>query len=123
MGARVAMSGRRIERRQWRHFLGRIFATMASIVLRAGIYDTQCGAKIFRSSQALRSALGKPFISRWVFDVELLGRLIGDGGLGEGAIIEVPLRRWTDVDGSKLGPLDMARVAAELARIAVSLKR
>ena len=52
---------------------------MASLILHARVYDTQCGAKLFRRSAALEAALADPFLSRWSFDVELLGRmLIGD---------------------------------------------
>jgi hypothetical protein len=39
------------------------------------VYDTQCGAKLFRRTPALAAALERPFRSRWAFDVELLGRL------------------------------------------------
>lgn len=123
MGARVALSGRRIDRRPWRHYGGRIFATMASLVLGARIYDTQCGAKLFRNTAGLRAALAEPFISRWIFDVELIGRLISEGNLDPGEIVEVPLLRWRDVEGSKLGLLDAALAAVELGRIAADLRR
>lgn len=127
VGSRVLMVGRRIERRNTRHALGRVFATLAAQILRMPFYDTQCGAKFFRSVPALETALAEPFTSRWAFDVELLGRLsIGDGrvgGLPEASFLEVPLREWIDVGGSKLRSTAMAKTLVELARIELELAR
>ncbi|HEY7375200.1 MAG TPA: hypothetical protein VIF57_23765, partial [Polyangia bacterium] len=111
-----------IERSAVRHYLGRVFATAASLILRTRVYDTQCGAKLFRAGPALAEALSAPFLSRWAFDVELLGRLlIGTPGVAPlplAAIVEVPLAVWHDVEGSKLGLAGMARTARDLALVA-----
>ena len=69
MGARIQLLGRTILRKRYRHYLGRIFATVASVVLRMPVYDTQCGAKMFATSEPVALAFRDPFISRWVFDV------------------------------------------------------
>ena len=125
LGARVALLGTDIERSAVRHYLGRVFASAASIVLQARVYDTQCGAKLFRTSPALDAALATPFLSRWAFDVELLGRLLTGGPasapLPLTAIVEVPLTTWHDVKGSKLSPVAMARTLADLGRIGLDL--
>ena len=103
MGARVRMLGRRIRRSAVRHYLGRVYATLASIVLRLPVYDTQCGAKVFRCTSAFGGALVDPFRSGWSFDVELLLRLQdGWGNTGINRIVEFPLEEWTDVGGSKV---------------------
>ncbi len=127
MGARVALLGRRIERRLARHLLGRVFATVSSTVLGLPVYDTQCGAKAFRVTPALRDALAEPFLSRWAFDVELIGRLLrprrGVAPTPLDAVIEVPLYEWIHKAGSKLTPFAMVRSAAELGRIGLALQK
>lgn len=121
MAARVALLGRRIERRAHRHYLGRVFATAASLSLALPVYDTQCGAKLMRVTRSLEAALARPFRSRWSFDVELLSRLLyPDDGIEPtplAGVIEVPLRSWKDVSGSKLGPAAMVKAALELGRV------
>jgi len=127
MAARVALLGRHIERRAHRHYLGRVFATFASLSLDLPVYDTQCGAKVLRVTPALEAALASPFRSRWAFDVELLGRMLYPGAniaaVPADAIVEVPLRAWHDTAGSKLGPAAMGRAAVELAVIARETRR
>lgn len=127
LGSRVKLLGRDIQRHAWRHYLGRIFATFASIAVALPVYDTQCGAKLFRASATLRAALREPFRARWVFDVELIGRLSrgvhGAPGLGVDGFVEVPLRRWVDVPGSKLRPRHVPRALIDLIRIAVAHRR
>lgn len=124
LASRVALLGRHIERRAVRHYLGRVLSTAASIVLALPVYDTQCGAKLFKRSTALQGALAMPFLSRWVFDVELLGRLLsGPGRLRTDEVVEEPLYTWRDKSGSKITPLDMLRAIFDLTRIHQDLRR
>ena len=102
-----------------------MFATAASLILQARVYDTQCGAKLFRAGPALSEALSPAFLSRWAFDVELLGRLLigtpGVPALPLDAIVEVPLPVWHDVKGSKLGVTGMAQTLRDLFLVANDL--
>jgi dolichyl-phosphate beta-glucosyltransferase len=127
IASRVQLLGSHIERRPMRHYLGRVFATCASLALRLPVYDTQCGAKVFRRSETLHAALGRPFLSRWAFDVELLGRLVrpqtGAPAIPVERMREESLRVWRDVSRSKLGPAAAVRTAFELVRIGWDLRR
>ena len=121
IGSRVRLLGRHIDRKFYRHTYGRAFATVVGAMLDLPVRDTQCGAKLMRITDVTRQVLREPFMSRWVFDVELLARLvIAWGERGEWAtdkIVEHPLMRWTDVPGSKIGPKDALRAIYELGRI------
>ncbi|HEX3472450.1 MAG TPA: glycosyltransferase [Silvibacterium sp.] len=126
-GARIRLLGREVHRKASRHYLGRVFATVVSMMLRLPIYDTQCGAKIFRITPGLSQILSQPFISRWVFDVEILARFIAlnknsnsdreNVELLQHSIYEFPLNNWEDVAGSKVGPGDFLLALVDTFRI------
>ncbi|MFC1734698.1 glycosyltransferase [Candidatus Hydrogenedentota bacterium] len=118
MGSRIRRLGARISRLPHRHYLDRLFATVVSSYLALNIYDTQCGAKLF-SSELARRIFAQPFLSRWLFDVELIARTIADGGIeaAEQRILEVPLAVWEDKSGSKLHLNHMLAAPFDLARI------
>jgi dolichyl-phosphate beta-glucosyltransferase len=125
-GARIQLQGTQIERKPLRHYAGRLFATAATFALGTFYYDTQCGAKLFRRSPVVDAVLSEPFHSAWIFDVELLGRLlIGVNGstTGPTLIREHPLTRWRDVGGSKVKPSTFVRAPFELVRLSVELRR
>lgn len=122
LGSRVQLLGRSIRRKAYRHYIGRVSATMASVALRLPVYDTQCGAKVFRCRTDVLAAFSEPFRARWIFDVEILARLIEaqirDGGPGlETTAYELPLRSWSDVPGSNVGPAAYLVAARDLVRI------
>ncbi len=120
LGSRVRLLGHHINRSARRHYAGRVFATAASAILRLPIYDTQCGAKLFRCTARTRHIFERPFLSRWIFDVEIIARYISLMKSHEEAarrIYEFPLESWADVKGSKLEPRDFAWAAYDLFRI------
>ena len=123
MGSRVSMLGRDIQRSGVRHLLGRAFATAASNLLRLPVYDTQCGAKLFRATPEVAALFADPFRSRWIFDVEIFARMTNgrdtNGGKLTAAnpIYECPLEHWRDVAGSRLRASDFVNAAVELLGI------
>ena len=122
VGSRVQLLGRDIARHRSRHYLGRVFATITSLVLDLRVYDTQCGAKIFRVTEDTAELFREPFRARWIFDVELFARLVRLRRTAgrppvERIVYEVALASWRDVAGSRLRKRDFLTAVLDLARI------
>lgn len=117
--ARVRLLGRSISRNPARHYFGRVGATLISSSLGLAVYDTQCGAKLFRWSAPMRELFAEPFLSRWIFDVEIMARFIRQRGRDAAAraIYELPIEVWHDVKGSKVRSTDFARALKDLWKI------
>lgn len=110
-GSRVYRLGSTIVRSTKRHYLGRGFATLIGFMLGVESYDSQCGAKLFRTEHVTK-AFGEGFLSNWIFDVEIMLRLRGHN------LIEYPLRKWEDVPGSKVKIYkEVLRVFRDILRI------
>jgi dolichyl-phosphate beta-glucosyltransferase len=122
IGSRVRLLGHEVRRSALRHYVGRAFATVASIQLGLPVYDTQCGAKIFRATPDAVALFSRPFRLRWCFDVELLARFDALGADRRGAVIEHPVARWIDVGASRLTLRQAWRVLPELARLPAVLR-
>lgn len=118
IGARVRRLGADIRRSAVRHYVGRVFSTLASVLLKLPVYDSQCGAKVVRAD-LVDVLFGEPFLTKWIFDVELLARLRNHLGREPvlSAVSEVPLMKWTEVGGSKLRIAHMVNVPFELMRV------
>ena len=118
MGLRLMRLGAKVRRKPLRHYLGRCFATVASIMLDLPVYDTQCGAKLFRR-EVVETIFQEQFITRWLFDVELLARYKQRYGTenAKEKIYEFPLFQWQDVDGSQLKSRDFFKAPVELMKI------
>lgn len=118
MGLRLMRLGAKVRRKTMRHYLGRCFATVASMMLKLPVYDTQCGSKLFRR-EVVEAIFQEQFITRWLFDVELLARYKQRYGVEQAIqkIYEYPLFQWEDVDGSQLKSRDFFKAPLELMKI------
>jgi glycosyltransferase involved in cell wall biosynthesis len=117
-GIRVLRFGATIDRSFVRHVISRVFVTAASWLLTLPAYDTQCGAKVFRG-EAVQPLFADPFVSRWLFDVELylrLRRLHPDTTLSA-SVHEHPLTEWRAVGDSSLGLRAFVSAPLQLWRI------
>lgn len=125
MGSRVKLLGStEIARKRYRHYFGRVFATVVSWMLKLSVYDTQCGAKLIHR-KAVSTAFDEKFTSAWLFDVEILFRLKKSSIFQSHAcpIIEVPLKKWEDKGESKI-PLDyLFKIPFELFLISKRYKK
>lgn len=121
IGSRIARLGSSIERTLFRHYSGRLFATIISQGLGWKVHDSQCGAKIMQKH--LLGLFEKPFKTSWLFDVEIMIRIQKKYGKeAKNMILEVPLRRWKDVKGSKIGWEDFVKIPFQIWRIFRSYK-
>ncbi len=119
IGARWPHLGAHIERTTFRSFTSEAMKLLIRSFIGVHIFDTQCGAKLFRR-EAAAEIFARPFISRWLFDVELLLRLGAKRVRQHG--VEVPLQSWIDVPGSKMRAADLPRLVWDLVRIRHSTK-
>jgi glycosyltransferase involved in cell wall biosynthesis len=123
-GSRVSRLGSQIRRNMVRHYTGRVFATFASLALGVAVYDTQCGAKVFRVDRNFIAAIDKPFRAAWAFDVVLCQRLF-DGTVEQSAWLptsfyEMPLEQWSDVPGSKVDFVDGMVALGEVIALGIA---
>lgn len=119
VGSRLALAGHTIRRRWIRRVLGRCFAAVAAGLIGLPLRDTQCGLKLFRGGAATLRLFAEPFRSRWIFDVEVLARLIAARGRAAATaeIYELPVEEWSEVAGSKLKSGDFVKAVGELLGI------
>jgi glycosyltransferase involved in cell wall biosynthesis len=114
IGSRILLLNTKIERKWYRHIIGRLILTLINLKHKLEIYDTQCGAKIF-STEIINLVFDKPFKTSWLFDTEIFIRLKKLNLLKTGK--EEPLNEWTDYGDSKLNWKSSFKIIKELITI------
>ncbi len=94
-GSRITRLGSNIHKKMYRRILGVLFQNFANKLLSINCYDSQCGAKLFKK-EIIDLAFNQPFISPWLFDLEIIKRLKNYN------LVEYPLNSWVHKDGSKI---------------------
>tara|TARA_B100000575_G_C23143700_1_gene666776 strand:+ start:15178 stop:15909 length:732 start_codon:yes stop_codon:yes gene_type:complete len=115
-GSRISKIDNLISRSFIRHILGRFFCTIVYLLFKLNTYDSQCGCKCFKRSAA-KEVFNSKFISNWIFDIEIFLRLQNNGHNLKESTLEIPLKKWVDVSGSKISLFDVFFIWIDLFRI------
>lgn len=118
IGTRIKMLGNPVDRHPYRHYSGRVFATLVSELFRIPIYDSQCGCKFFVRDDVM-DIMAFAYDKRWLWDTQLVLSLFKAGYYQ----VEVPLS-WHEVEGSKVSLLkDAVRMFGGIIRFKRFLDR
>ncbi|MBI2731462.1 MAG: glycosyltransferase [Sphingobacteriales bacterium] len=115
-GSRIDKPGTVIYKNYLRHIAGRIFSLIVNNYFKLTLYDTQCGAKVLRR-EIVPVIFAEPFVSRWLFDIEIILRLRKHFGEDNIFVEETALLYWANKKGSKITLKDLLRLPSELVTI------
>jgi dolichyl-phosphate beta-glucosyltransferase len=118
VGSRIQRLGANIVRDDNRSIFSSIIKKFIKVILKTRFQDTQCGAKVFNRN-IVPSLFATPFMTPWLFDVEIFLRLqhkFGKTALPNG-VLEYPLLNWTEVGGSKLKLKDTIKIPMQLTKL------
>lgn len=118
-GSRIHRMGADITKQSARAIISKTINWIIRKLLGMPFKDTQCGAKVIRR-EMVSELFRDPFVTRWLFDVELFMRIRNRYGLerAKTMVCEVPLKRWIHADGSKLSMKDSLKIGTQLIKIA-----
>jgi hypothetical protein len=117
-GSRIMRMGANIVKESSRGIISRTINLLICWILGMNFQDTQCGAKIMTKEMA-EATFKKPFLTRWLFDVEVFMRMKVLYGKDQASnyICEEPLKRWVHAEDSKLGFKDSVKIVFQLLQI------
>ena len=122
-GSRINRMGADIIKQSSRGIISKTINFIIRKILGMEFQDTQCGAKIM-TREIAETMFNKPFLTRWLFDVEIFMRMKQYYGIekAQKMICEQPLKRWVHEDGSKLSMKDSIKILGQLFQIATNYK-
>jgi CheY-like chemotaxis protein len=117
-GCRISRMGANITKESARKVVSLTLNFIIRKILKMDFKDTQCGAKIFHKD-VISVSFDAPFITKWIFDVEIFRRISLYFGLEKAKeiVCEQPLKRWIHADGSKLSMKDSIEIVSQLIKI------
>ncbi|MDD4537820.1 MAG: glycosyltransferase [Lentisphaeria bacterium] len=118
LGIRLLTTERLVQRKVFRHVLGRIYQTLFAWCLGSTIYDSQCGFKLLATTKA-RALAADLHCDGFAFDAELL--LLAQQRY-DMHLREVPIA-WVERGGSSVRPWSACRMLVDLWLIRRRLRR
>lgn len=118
VGSRIQRLGANINRDDSRSLFSSIIKKFIRKILKTPFQDTQCGAKIFQRD-LIPFLFSKPFMTPWLFDVEIFLRLqqkFGRTTLQKG-VLEYPLMHWTEIGDSRLKLKHTIKIPMQLLKL------
>ncbi len=119
IGSRKINQDLEMERSKFRQTASFAIGKFIKSIVGLDIKDTQCGAKVF-SREIAKVVFKDSFLSKWLFDVEVLIRVKNHFGKNNAMqyLNEVALSKWEEVEGSKITLRDSIQFPLQLCRIA-----
>lgn len=119
-GSRIASMGAEIATAAPRQIISKTVNLVMRKILKMPLKDIQCGAKIM-DREIVTKMFNHKFVTKWLFDVEIFMRMRSHYGQDKVKkyICEQPLKRWVQVDVSKLSMKDSVKILGQLGQIAL----
>ncbi|MCJ8331526.1 MAG: glycosyltransferase family 2 protein [Lentisphaeria bacterium] len=117
IGIRLKTQESNVDRKWYRHYMGRVFQTLVSVISGLTVYDTQCGFKFMHKSLA-EDIASKMQCDGFCFDVELLmiaNRL--------GYFIDEQMIDWEEKGDSKVRPWHIVQMFFDILKISKRVRR
>ena len=112
-GARVRLAGSNVSRSPYRHWIGRMIATLIYLYITDEMYDPQSPCKVYQL-KSISSQLGEEFETKWFGDLELLLRFKKNNPI---RILEFPLQNWIDMPNGNLRIRSAPKVIMDLYKL------